>query len=104
MPAWNERYSDVSNAASAGARRVFVSIGRQPNFFTRLLVFLLAAVVFGLALLIILPILAIGALGLGVLWLYVSVRLRLARWRGPNGPLDQRHNVRVIRRDEEGTG
>jgi fatty acid desaturase len=102
MPAWNEKYSDVSNAASANARRVFVVIGRQPNFFIRFLTFLIAAVIFGLMLLIILPILVIGALGLGALWLYVWVRLKFARWREPNGPLDRRHNVRVIDRDDQG--
>ena len=102
MPAWNEKYSDVSNAASANARRVFVTIGRQPNFFTRILTFIIAAIIFGLMLLIILPILILGALALGLLWIYVWTRLKFARWREPNGPLDKRHNVRVIRREEEG--
>lgn len=96
MPVWNERYSGVSNAAGASARRVFVSIGRQPNFFARLLAFVVAAVVFGLMLIVILPIMVIGALGLGVLWLYVWIRLRLAGRRA--GPRDQRRNVRVIER------
>lgn len=101
MPSWNERYSEVSNAAGANARRVFVSIGRQPNFFTRVFIFFVAAVVFGLMLVVILPIMVIGALGLAVLWLYAWVRLRFARAGEPGGSFDQRKNVRVIRRDDQ---
>jgi hypothetical protein len=98
MPPWDDRYSGVSNAAGASARRVFVSIGRQPNIFARILVFALAAVVFGLLLVLIVPIMVIGAVGLATLWLYAWARARLGRARAPNGPLDQRRNVRVIER------
>ncbi|MFK7882741.1 MAG: hypothetical protein AB8F26_00980 [Phycisphaerales bacterium] len=53
-----------------------------------------------LGVLIAIPLLIVGAvllLGfLGVTW----VRLKFRRAKAPNGPLDGRHNVRVIRRDE----
>lgn len=101
MPAWNERYSTVSNAAGTNVRRVFVSIGRQPNLLTRILTFLIAAVVFGLVLLILIPIMVVGAIGLGVLWLYVSARTMFSRAKEPDGAFDQRENVRVIRRDDQ---
>ncbi len=101
MPAWNEQYAHVSNAAGASARRVFVNIGRQPNFFARFLIFLIAAAVFGLLLLIMIPVMIIGAFGLGLLWVYASVRSLFSRAKEPNGVLDPRQNVRVIRRDDQ---
>jgi len=53
-----------------------------------------------LGVLIAIPLLIIGAalllVFLGITW----VRLKLRRIKAPNGPLDGRHNVRVIDRNE----
>jgi hypothetical protein len=72
---------------------------RLPNLLVQFvaLLFFLGLLVLGLVIFIPLAIFA-GALFLimlGVVW----VRLKFARARQPNGPLDGRRNVRVVHRD-----
>ena len=59
---------------------------------------IITLIVFGILLIIPVMIILI-VLGLGLL-LYLKVRSIFARAHKPNGPLDGRHNVRVIDRDE----
>ncbi|MBX3321611.1 MAG: hypothetical protein KF757_01335 [Phycisphaeraceae bacterium] len=99
MPRLTETYTVFSNAAGDSARRVFVSIGRRPSFLARVCMFLVAALVFGVALVVLIPIMLFGVFLLGSLWLYVSIRSLFRRAGDPNGVLDQRRNVRVIERD-----
>ncbi|RMH26310.1 MAG: hypothetical protein D6692_09425 [Planctomycetota bacterium] len=57
-----------------------------------------AGVVIGL--LIFLPLAILAGVGFLVYLGYIWVKLKIAKARSPNGPLDGRHNVRVIDRDE----
>lgn len=99
MARWTETYSVFTNAAGDSARRVFMSIGRKPSFFERFLFFLLAAVAFSISLLILIPLIALGIVLLGSVWLYAALRRALGRAAEPDGVLDPRKNVRVVRRD-----
>lgn len=73
---------------------------RLPGPLGQLLALVCVLIFAMLAVLIAIPLLIIGAalllIFLGVTWL----RLKFRRAKAPNGPLDGRHNVRVIRRDE----
>lgn len=73
---------------------------RVPGPLAQALALLCIAVFAVLGVLIAIPLLIVGAvllLGfLAVTW----VRIKLRRAKAPNGPLDGRHNVRVIKRDE----
>lgn len=62
------------------------------------LLIIMGLIVLGLIIFIPLAIFAAGAflITLGVMW----VRVKWFQIRQPNGPLDGRHNVRVIKRDE----
>ena len=62
------------------------------------LLIILALIVIGFAIAIPL-IIGLAALFL-VFYIYVRIKLWLNRTRAPNGPLDGRRNVRVIKRDE----
>lgn len=100
MASWNERYTSFSNAAGDGVRRVFVSAGRTPSLWTRVLAYLILFAFVGVALVILIPVTILGALAIGLMWLTASIRGLFGRAHEPNGVLDQRRNVRVIRRDD----
>ncbi|MFK7883978.1 MAG: hypothetical protein AB8F26_07335 [Phycisphaerales bacterium] len=73
---------------------------RLPGPLGQLLALVCVVIFAVLAVLIAIPILIIGAALLLVFVAYTWVRVKLRRAKAPNGPLDGRHNVRVIRRDE----
>lgn len=62
------------------------------------LLMILALIVIGFAVAI--PVIILLAVLFLLLNVYIRIRLWLNRTRAPNGPLDGRHNVRVIKRDE----
>lgn len=99
MASWNEHYSNFSNAAGTSVRRVFVFATRTQSLWTRALACLLVCALVGLALVILIPITVLGALTIGLMWLGAGIQGLFRRAREPNGLLDQRRNVRVIRRD-----
>ena len=84
-------------SASSSSRTVEIrSVNPIARFFM-----LVAMILFGLlALIILIPLLLIAiVLGL-IIILYLKVRSLFTRAHQPNGPLDGRHNVTVIKRDE----
>ena len=86
-----------SASSSTTARTVEL---RSPGPIARFFM-LVTMILFGLlALIILIPILIIAiALGLIIL-LYLKIKSLFTRAHQPNGPLDGRHNVTVIKRDE----
>jgi hypothetical protein len=99
MPRWAQTYTVFSNAAGDGARRVFFSIGQRPSLLSRIAMFLIVATAFGLALVVLVPVMLLGIVVLGGLWFCAALRGLMRRVTGANGPLDGRRNVRVIDRD-----
>lgn len=73
---------------------------RLPGPLARLLSLFLLILFILLAFLIAIPLLII-ALIVGLIFLfYIKIKRTLTRAKSPNGPLDGRHNVKVINRDE----
>lgn len=101
MPSWNERYSQFSNVAGDGVRRVFFYAGRRPSLISRILALAIVLAIVTIALLILIPFIVIAAVALAIGWFFGAVRELFMGARGPNGPLDQRRNVRVIRRSDQ---
>lgn len=101
MPSWNERYTEFSNAAGDGVRRVFFYAGRRPSLISRILALAIVLALVTIVLLILIPFIIIAAAAMAIAWLVGAVRELFAGARRPNGPLDQRRNVRVIRRDDQ---
>ncbi|RMH13805.1 MAG: hypothetical protein D6695_03015 [Planctomycetota bacterium] len=99
MSPWNERYTVYTNAAGEYARRVFYVAGRRPGFFSRFFAFLVLFAFIGIAMVVLIPFMVLGAGVLGFLWLRSAVRELIGRAHEPDGLFDRRRNVRVIRRD-----
>ncbi len=62
------------------------------------LIILVALIIIGITLgiLLLIPIAILGI----ILFVYFKIKRAFSRAKDPNGPLDGRHNVRVINRDE----
>jgi Flp pilus assembly protein TadB len=91
---------DPRSFSSPNAARNRQATIRVPGPLAQLLALAIIVALAALGVLIAIPLLLIGAalllIFLGVTW----VRLKIRRAKAPNGPLDGRHNVRVIKRDE----
>jgi len=73
---------------------------RLPAPIARFLMLVIIAVTAIISLIILIPLLII-ALVLGLIFiLYIKVKSLFTKAHKPNGPLDGRHNVKVISRDE----
>ncbi|KAA0217265.1 MAG: hypothetical protein DYG94_01495 [Leptolyngbya sp. PLA3] len=99
MSSWNEHSGRFTHAAGDSVRRVFLFAGQRSSLPTRILVLALVLAFFTIGLIILIPFLAIAAAIVGLLWVSAKIRGVFGRARAPGGALDQRRNVRVIRRD-----
>lgn len=100
MPSWNEHSSRFTHAAGDNVRRVFLYAGQRPSLFARILTLAVVLALFTLALIILIPFVVIAAVVVGFFWVSAKVRGLFGRARAPGGALDQRRNVRVIKRDD----
>ncbi len=96
-------FSEQATRGYAAARERYVrfrtGFGRPMNPFERVLWVVVALLMFGALLLLLIPLLILGVVGGLLLGVVFSVRRAFARAKAPNGPLDGRENVRVVRRD-----
>lgn len=96
-------FSEQATRGYAAARQRYVrfrtGFGRPMNPFERALWVVVALLMFGALLLLLIPLLILGLVGGLLLGVVLSLRRALTRAKAPNGPLDGRENVRVIRRD-----
>lgn len=86
--AWNGGTSRVRAADSLLERLLIGSL-------VLVLTLLAIAVLLPLAIVLVL----VGAVGGALVWAWIRIKLALTRARMPNGALDGRKNVRVVRRD-----
>ena len=91
-------YTEVTErlgAAGNSAGRAYAFVARQPSWFQRFLVGLVLVTLFGIGLLIIIPLLALGAVVVFVLFVVAWIQSLFAGAKRPGGMMDKRENVRV---------
>ncbi len=77
-----------------------VTTVRVPGWLAQILAIAIIAAGVVIGLLIFLPLAILAGVAFLIFLGYVWVKLKIAKARSPNGPLDGRHNVRVIHRDD----
>lgn len=91
-------YTEVTERlGTAGSRagRAYAFIARQPSWLQRFGAGLVLVTLFGVGLLIIIPLLALGAVVVFVLFVVAWIQSLFAGARRPGAMLDKRENVRV---------
>ncbi|MEM9373276.1 MAG: hypothetical protein AAGA55_06495 [Planctomycetota bacterium] len=73
---------------------------RMPGPLAQILALVIIAALAIVGFMIFIPLLIIAGIALALFIAWNWVKLKLRRAHAPNGPLDGRRNVRVIRRDE----
>lgn len=92
----NQPNPQFGSSNTTGRSTTITATGPIAQILSILIFLVLIVVGFVLGFIILIPI-AILAL---ILFVYFKIKAALARTHAPNGPLDGRHNVRVIDRDE----
>lgn len=73
---------------------------RAPGPLAQILSIAIFLAIVALAFFILIPV-AVALLVIGlIVYIYFRIKLAFRRAKGPNGPLDGRHNVRVVQRDD----